>query len=92
MATGLPVVATRHGGIPEAVTDGEDGLLGPERDAAALEAALRRLADEPGLYERLSGNAAASVRRNFDSVSRIAALESFYDEARASAARPSASR
>lgn len=92
MATGLPVVATRHGGIPEAVTDGEDGLLGPEGDASALEAALLRLAEEPGLCQRLAGNAAASVRRNFDSVSRIAALEGFYDEARASAAKPSASR
>jgi colanic acid/amylovoran biosynthesis glycosyltransferase len=94
MATGLPVVATLHGGIPEAVTDGEDGLLGPERDAAALETALLRLANEDGLYRRLSENAAASVRRNFDSASRIAALEGFYDEARTmgAAERPSASR
>ena len=44
-ATGLPVVATRHGGIVEVVRDGETGLLVPERDAAALAAALRRLSD-----------------------------------------------
>jgi colanic acid/amylovoran biosynthesis glycosyltransferase len=36
MATGLPVVATVHGGIPEAVTDGIDGLLVPEHSPQAL--------------------------------------------------------
>ncbi len=83
MATGLPVVATLHGGIPEAVTPEEDGLLAAENDPAALEQFLRRLVAEEGLYQRLAAGAAASVRRNFDSASRIAALEGFYDEARA---------
>lgn len=83
MATGMPVVATLHGGIPEAVTHEEDGLLAAENDAAALEQFLLRLAEEDGLYQRLADGAAASVRRNFDSASRIAALEGFYDEARA---------
>ena len=36
MATGLPVVATTHGGIPEAVTHEQTGLLVPERNLAAL--------------------------------------------------------
>jgi hypothetical protein len=44
-ATGLPVVATRHGGIVEVVRDGETGILVEERDAAGLAAALRRLLD-----------------------------------------------
>ena len=43
MATGLPVVATLHGGIPEAVTHEQDGLLVPERDPAALHAALEQI-------------------------------------------------
>ncbi len=42
-ATGLPVVATRHGGIPELVVDGETGLLVEERDTEALADALRCL-------------------------------------------------
>ncbi len=42
-ATGLPVVSTRHGGIPELIVDGETGLLVAERDTAALTDALRRL-------------------------------------------------
>lgn len=43
MALGLPVVATRHGGIPELVRDGDNGLLVPERDTAALATALQWL-------------------------------------------------
>jgi glycosyltransferase involved in cell wall biosynthesis len=43
MASGLPVVASGISGIPLAVEDGESGLLVPERDAAALEAAVLRL-------------------------------------------------
>jgi glycosyltransferase involved in cell wall biosynthesis len=43
MASGLPVVASGISGIPLAVEDGVSGLLVPERDAAALAAALRRL-------------------------------------------------
>lgn len=43
MAMGLPVVSTRHAGIPELVDDGVSGFLVPERDVGALVAALRRL-------------------------------------------------
>ena len=48
MATGLPVLATLHGGIPEAVESGRTGLLGPERDDAALLQAMLDLAGAPG--------------------------------------------
>ena len=47
MATGLPVVATRHGGIPELVEHGASGLLVPERDPQALARAIARLLDAP---------------------------------------------
>jgi glycosyltransferase involved in cell wall biosynthesis len=80
MATGLPVVATNHGGIPEAVTTEEDGLLVPERDAVALGHALLRLTEEAGLYERLSRRAAESVRERFEQSRSIARLEGFYRE------------
>lgn len=80
MATGLPVVATLHGGIPEAATSGEDGLLVPERDAAGLADALLRLADDPALYERFSRNAATSVREKFEHSRSIRNLEGFYRE------------
>jgi colanic acid/amylovoran biosynthesis glycosyltransferase len=47
MARAVPVVATEHSGIPELVRHGETGLLAPERDPAALAAALRALAADP---------------------------------------------
>ncbi len=47
MASGLPVVATRVGGLPEAVVEGETGLLVPPGDAWALAAALSQLLRDP---------------------------------------------
>jgi len=45
MATGLPVVTTRHAGIPEMVRDGEDGFVVAERDVTAIAQALLTLVD-----------------------------------------------
>ena len=81
MATGLPVVATLHGGIPEAVTSGHEGLLVPEKSPHELAQAILKLMDDPSLLRQLSINAAASVREKFDSDVQIAALESVYAEA-----------
>ena len=50
MATGLPVVATRHGGLPEMIIDGVTGFLVPERDPAALAARLAQFIDNPSLW------------------------------------------
>lgn len=81
MATGLPVVATLHGGIPEAVTDGHDGLLVPEHSPDQLAKAIRSLLEDADLLSRLSRNAAASVRQNFGATAQVAALEDVYLEA-----------
>ena len=81
MATGLPVVATRHGGIPEAVTHDFDGLLVGERSPNELATAILRLIEEPGLLSKLSCNAATSVREQFGAPSQIARLEDHYFEA-----------
>ncbi|MGI8603892.1 MAG: glycosyltransferase [Verrucomicrobiales bacterium] len=80
MATGLPVLATRHGGIPEAVRAEFTGLLGRERDEDGLLENMERLASEPGLWERLGRQAARDVRENFEQSSQIARLEDCYDE------------
>ncbi len=80
MATGLPVVATLHGGIPEAVTNGYDGLLTPENDSLALAASLEKIAGSRDLLQRLSMNAAISVREKYEQSVAIRALEGFYRE------------
>ncbi|HET6848292.1 MAG TPA: glycosyltransferase [Gaiellales bacterium] len=53
MAGGVPVLASRMGGIPDFVRDGVDGLLFDGRDADDLAVALDRLSSEPGLLEQL---------------------------------------
>lgn len=53
MAAGRPVVATRVGGVPEVVADGETGLLVPPEDSGALAAAVRRLLENPDLADRM---------------------------------------
>jgi glycosyltransferase involved in cell wall biosynthesis len=80
MACGLPVVAARTGGIPEAVVDGETGLLVPPGDAAALARALARLADDSELRVRLgaAGRVRAVAEFSYDRVAQQ--IETLYDE------------
>ncbi len=59
---GLPLVASRVGGLPEVVEDGFNGILVPPGDAAALAAALQRLA-VPEVRERLATGARAVAAR-----------------------------
>lgn len=54
MAAGCPVVASRVGGIPEALRDGVDGLLVDAGDAPALARTLGRVLDEPALRRKLA--------------------------------------
>jgi glycosyltransferase involved in cell wall biosynthesis len=63
LAVGTPVVATRVGGVPEIVVDGENGLLVEPGDAAAFGGALRRILDDRPLRERFAARAADSVAR-----------------------------
>jgi glycosyltransferase involved in cell wall biosynthesis len=64
MALGLPVVATRVGGIPDVVGEGETGRLVPVEDAAALATALIELASDPPLRAKL-GDAAMDRAERF---------------------------
>lgn len=82
MATGLPVVATRHGGIPEAVRDGEDGVLVGERDPAALAAAIGDLLKNSERRLVMGRSAAARVREVYGAEAAVSALEDCYEAAR----------
>jgi colanic acid/amylovoran biosynthesis glycosyltransferase len=79
MATGLPVVATRHGGIPEAIEDGVSGLLCAERDADGVAAAVERLISDPALHARIAREGAAAVRGKFSRAAVGATLRDLYD-------------
>lgn len=74
-ARGVPVIATRHGGIPEAIRDGESGLLVPEgRPDALAETACRLLAD-PALHSQLQRHAFRSVSADFSARRQSERLE-----------------
>jgi N-acetyl-alpha-D-glucosaminyl L-malate synthase BshA len=65
LSCGVPVVASRIGGLPEVIPDGEVGFLAPVGDVAGMAALVVRILDEPGLRERLSANARAHAVRRF---------------------------
>ena len=81
MATGLPVAATLHGGIPEAVRDGVTGFLVAERDRDALHDAMLKLTSNEATWRKMGLSASNDVRENFESAAQIAKLEAAYDEA-----------
>ncbi len=64
-AAGVPVVASRAGGMPEAVHDGVTGFLVEPGDVPALTNALRRLLDDPALRERMGAAARTRVLERF---------------------------
>jgi glycosyltransferase involved in cell wall biosynthesis len=78
-AMGLPVVAFASGGTPEAVVDGETGLLATEGDTTGLAERLARLLDSESDWERMSALARTRVRRDFDIVKQCEKLEAIYD-------------
>jgi glycosyltransferase involved in cell wall biosynthesis len=78
MATGLPVFATDHGGIPEAIENGVSGVLVPERNHEALVRALLNGAQNPGFLSRIGHGGADAVRKNFDLQRQAQRLEEIY--------------
>jgi glycosyltransferase involved in cell wall biosynthesis len=66
MAEGLPAVASSVGGVPEIVKDGENGLLVPAGDAAALARALHRLLTDADLRIRLGSAARRTIAEHHD--------------------------
>jgi colanic acid/amylovoran biosynthesis glycosyltransferase len=66
MAAGLPIVGTSAGAMREAVADGREGILVPQRDAGALAGAIEALAADPAARSRLGVGAAARFDAEFD--------------------------
>ena len=78
MASGLPVFATQHGGIPEAIENGVSGVLVPERDHEALGRALLNAAQDPVFLSRIARGGAEVVRKNFELRAQAQRLEAIY--------------
>ena len=81
MATGLPILATRHGGIPEAVEHGQSGILVAEEDHVGLARALKEIASNPGVLYQMGMSARMAVSARFEQEAQTRLLESFYEEA-----------
>jgi glycosyltransferase involved in cell wall biosynthesis len=78
MAAGRPVIATRVGGVPELITDGETGRLVPPADPAALAAAIASLLADEAERLRLGGAARARTRAEFSADTVRSAFEGLY--------------
>lgn len=88
-ASGLPAVATRHGGIPDVVEHGRQGLLVGEGDVGAMAAAMLRVAREPDLAAALGAAARRRVLQELTLERSIGTLADVLLDAAASA-RPGA--
>jgi colanic acid/amylovoran biosynthesis glycosyltransferase len=78
MAMGLPIVSTRHGGIPELVGDGREGLLVPEKKSNRLAKKINYLIENPSLRQKMGKRGRKKVRRRFNSAKQVKKLESIY--------------
>jgi len=65
-AMGTPVIATRAGGAPEALCEGETGLLFEPNNSSELASQLKRLAQDPHLRDQMGNRAIKYVRKRFD--------------------------
>jgi glycosyltransferase involved in cell wall biosynthesis len=84
MAAGLPVVASRVGGIPSLIEDGKNGLLVPAGDSSALASALRRILDDPTWSNELGTHAMGSIGTSYGIPAMVESIESTYRVAAAS--------
>jgi glycosyltransferase involved in cell wall biosynthesis len=87
LAAGRAVVASRVAGIPDVIDDDVNGVLVPERDPAALAAAVRRLVDDSAARRRLGSCARADALARLTWEQHAAVLEECLVQAAALAAR-----
>jgi colanic acid/amylovoran biosynthesis glycosyltransferase len=89
-AAGLPIIATRHGALPESMLDGESGYLVPERDSDALAKAIAKMAQETARWPELGRAGRSYVEREYDLEIRNDALIRLYETVAARKPLPAA--
>jgi glycosyltransferase involved in cell wall biosynthesis len=77
-ASGVAVIGTASGGIPEFVIDGETGLLVPPRDVSSLSLALKRLLEDEDLRNRLGRNGQSRAAARYGLPARADAVAAMY--------------
>jgi glycosyltransferase involved in cell wall biosynthesis len=80
MAASKPVIATEVGGVPEAITHGESGILVQPRDIDSMSVALLSLVDDDELRGRLSTAARKHIQNNFSVEKYVARLDQIYSK------------
>lgn len=78
MGAGRPIVASRIAGVPDVISDGVHGLLVPDRDPAALAAALLRLIEDPPLARHLGAAARQRIERELTWAQAVERFEGVY--------------
>lgn len=78
MAAGKAIVATRVGGVPECVADGQTGLLAPSENPKALADAIIKLLANPGLRSEMGTRAQEAARQEFSVESQTPRLEAVF--------------
>lgn len=81
MASGLPVFATEHGGIPEAIEHGKSGILVGEGDHETLANVLLEAVAQPDQLTAMARNGGEMVRQKFEQTAQARKLEDYYMEA-----------
>lgn len=80
MARGLPVIATRHSGIPELVEDGVSGILVDERDTSALAEAMLLMMERSRTWADMGQAGRARIERDHDLTRQTEMIENLYDD------------
>lgn len=78
MAAGLPIVATRSGGIPDIITEEENGILVPPKDSNALANAIKTLLSDKKRMKTMSSENYNKVSKQFDIKEMVKKTEEFY--------------
>ena len=90
MACEVPVVASRVGGLPEVIADGDSGFLHDPDDLAGMADSAVRLLTDPVLHRRLAAGACRRVHQRFCAEEIVPRYEAFYEAVLARTARPAA--
>jgi glycosyltransferase involved in cell wall biosynthesis len=80
LAMEIPVLATRVGGTPEVITDGDTGRLVPAHSPESLAQAVASFLDDRASWQQMAHRGRIMVEQNFDFKSRTQALEAMYAE------------